>query len=151
MNAPGLISAAPAAPKAPATPSPPELSDEALARRIVGGEKELFELLMRRHNQRLYRAARAILKSDDEAEDVMQDAYVRAYTHLREFSGAATFGGWLTRIAVNEALARLRRRKRFDSLDGNDDHRSGGPGGEGVMATDDRSPEEGARCNSASS
>jgi RNA polymerase sigma-70 factor (ECF subfamily) len=113
-------------------------TDEAVVRRVLGGEPELFEVIMRRYNQRLYRTARAILKVDDEAEDVMQDAYVRAYSHLRDFSGAATFGGWLTRITVNEALARLRKRKRFDSLDDHDHH------DEGTMAAHDRSPEEGA-------
>jgi len=72
---------------------------------------------MRRHNAKVYRAARAILRDDSEAEDVMQDAYVRAYEHLEEFEGRARFSTWLTRIAVHEALARLRRRKRFDSLE----------------------------------
>jgi RNA polymerase sigma-70 factor (ECF subfamily) len=76
------------------------------------------------------------VREDDEAEDVMQDAYVRAFAHLRDFSGAATFGGWLTRIAVNEALARVRRRKRFDSFDERES--------EDTMAANDRSPEQGA-------
>jgi RNA polymerase sigma-70 factor, ECF subfamily len=93
-------------------------NDEEVVRRILGGERPLFEVIMRRYNQRLYRTARAILRDDAEAEDVMQDAYVRAYAHLRDFHGeGASFGGWLTRIAVNEALARLRRRNRHDSLD----------------------------------
>ncbi|MGH7439063.1 MAG: RNA polymerase sigma factor [Polyangiaceae bacterium] len=90
----------------------PELSDEELVRRIVAGETQLFELVMRRHNQRIYRTARAILRDDGEAEDVMQDAYVRAYAHLSEFEGRAQFATWLTRIAVHEALARLRRSRR---------------------------------------
>lgn len=68
---------------------------------------------MRRHNRRVFRAVRAILKRDDEAEDVMQDAYVRAYEHLADFRQDAAFSTWLTRIAVNEALARLRRERRF--------------------------------------
>jgi RNA polymerase sigma-70 factor (ECF subfamily) len=93
------------------------LTDEAIVARVCAGEQELFELLMRRHNQRVYRTARAILRNDDEAEDVMQDAYVRAYEHLHEFEGRARFSTWLTRIAVHEALARVRRSKRFDSLD----------------------------------
>ncbi len=80
-------------------------------------ETQLFELLMRRHNQRIYRAARAILRDDGEAEDVMQDAYVRAYAHLHEFEGRARFSTWLTRIAVHEALARLRRGRRFESIE----------------------------------
>jgi RNA polymerase sigma-70 factor (ECF subfamily) len=92
-------------------------TDEEVIGRILAGEAALFEVLMRRHNQRVYRAARAILQDANEAEDVMQDAYVRAYEHLRTFEGRAQFSTWLTRIAANEALARLRRRKRFDSLD----------------------------------
>jgi RNA polymerase sigma-70 factor (ECF subfamily) len=75
---------------------------------------------MRRYNQRLYRIARAILHSDAEAEDVMQDAYVRAYEHLGQFAGRAPFAAWLTRIAVHEALARLRLSNRNQSLDENE-------------------------------
>jgi RNA polymerase sigma-70 factor (ECF subfamily) len=72
---------------------------------------------MRRHNQRVYRVARAILRDDTEAEDVMQDAYVRAYQHLASFEGRAKFLTWLTRIAVHEALTRSRHRGRFQPLD----------------------------------
>jgi RNA polymerase sigma-70 factor, ECF subfamily len=90
------------------------LTDEEIVARILGGEIELFELIMRRHNQRLYRAARAIVRDESEAEDVMQGAYVRAYVHLKQFAGKAKFSTWLTRIAVHEALARLRNRNRYD-------------------------------------
>jgi RNA polymerase sigma-70 factor (ECF subfamily) len=75
---------------------------------------------MRRHNQRLYRIARAILRDDAEAEDVMQDTYVRAYQSLASFEGRAKFSTWLTRIAIHEALARARRKSRFQSLDASD-------------------------------
>ena len=91
-------------------------TDEEIVARVVAGETALYEQLMRRHNSRVYRAARAILRDDSEAEDVMQDAYVRAYEHLAEFEGRARFSTWLLRIAVNEALARVRRIKRFDTL-----------------------------------
>src|SRR5512146_3135635 len=93
------------------------LTDEEIVARVCSGEIELYELLMRRHNPRIYRAARAILRDDGEAEDVMQDAYVRAFEHLREFEGRAQFSTWLTRIAVHEALGRAHRRARFDDLD----------------------------------
>jgi RNA polymerase sigma-70 factor (ECF subfamily) len=93
------------------------LTDEEIVARVRAGETQLFELIIRRHNQRIYRAARAILRDDAEAEDVMQDAYVRAYAHLHEFEGRAHFSTWLTRIAVHEALARLRRRRRFQPID----------------------------------
>ena len=88
------------------------LPDEELVRLIRGGDFALYELLMRRYNQRIYRIARAILKNDTEAEDVMQEAYVRAWQHLGEFAGRSKFSTWLTKIAVYEALARVRRQAR---------------------------------------
>ena len=93
------------------------LSDEEVVTRVLAGETGLFEIVMRRHNQRLYRVARAILRNDGEAEDVMQDAYVRAYEHLDQFAGRAKFSTWLTRIAVHEALARQQRRNRYQQLE----------------------------------
>jgi len=93
------------------------LSDEEVVTRVLAGETGLFEIVMRRHNQRLYRVARAILRNDGEAEDVMQDSYVRAYEHLDQFAGRAKFSTWLTRIAVHEALARQRRGSRYQELE----------------------------------
>src|SRR5438094_3385569 len=92
-------------------------TDQEVLDRIKAGDTSLYEIIMRRYNQRLYRVARAILRNDAEAEDVMQDAYVRAYQHLASFEGRAKFSTWLTRIAVHEALARSRRHSRFQSLD----------------------------------
>jgi len=92
-------------------------SDEEVVGRVLAGEAALFEILMRRHNQRIYRIVRGILDDDGEAEDVMQDAYVRAYQHLGQFEGRSTFVTWLTRIAMHEAFARLERLKRHTSLD----------------------------------
>lgn len=93
------------------------LADEQVVSRVLAGQTGLFEILMRRHNERVYRAARAILRDDAEAEDVMQQAYVNAYAHLRQFDGRAKFSTWLLRIAVHEALARARRRQRYTSMD----------------------------------
>lgn len=87
----------------------PAITDEEIVRRILAGETALFELLMRRHNQRIYRVVRAVLRSDEDVEDVMQQAYLNAYVHLAQFAAEARFTTWLTRIAVNEALGRLRR------------------------------------------
>lgn len=101
-------------------PAPREgesLPDEEVVRRIRAGEPALFEVLMRRHNQRLYRVARMIVKDEDEAEDVMQQAYVNAFSHLDQFAERARFATWLTRIAVHEALARARRRGRVMEID----------------------------------
>ena len=93
------------------------LSDEEVVARVLAGETGMFEIVMRRHNQRLYRVARSILRNDGEAEDVMQDAYVRAYEHLDQFAGRAKFSTWLTRIAVHEALARQHRGNRYQELE----------------------------------
>lgn len=94
-----------------------ELSDEEAVRRVLEGETALFETIMRRYNQRLYRVTRAILRNDSEAEDVIQDAYVRAYEHLDQFAGKAAFSTWLTRIAIHAALARRRRSRRVEELE----------------------------------
>jgi RNA polymerase sigma-70 factor, ECF subfamily len=95
-------------------------SDEEVVNRVRGGETALYEILMRRYNQRLYRVARAILRDDSEAEDVMQAAYVRAYQYLGQFEARAPFSVWLTRIAVHEALGRLRQRGRNLQFDDSD-------------------------------
>lgn len=92
-------------------------TDEDIVDRVRAGETALYEIIMRRYNQRLYRVARAIVRDDGEAEDVMQAAYVQAYEHLEQFAGRAPFAAWLTRIAVHEALHRLRKRGRVDQLD----------------------------------
>jgi RNA polymerase sigma-70 factor (ECF subfamily) len=93
------------------------LPDETVVAQVLDGDTALFEVLMRRHNQRLFRAARAILRDGAEAEDVMQQAYVNAYVNLRQFDGRASFATWLTRIAVNEALARARSSRRYQPID----------------------------------
>ena len=86
-----------------ATPAT-ELADETIVERVRGGDVGLYEILVRRHNQRLYRTIRAILRDDRDVEDVMQQAYVDAYRHLDQFRGTASFATWLTRIAVNRAI-----------------------------------------------
>jgi len=95
----------------------PSLSDEEVVERVRAGERGLYEIIMRRHNQRLYRAVRAILRDEAEVEDVLQDAYLAAYRSLPEFEGRARFSTWLTRIAINRALDRRRRRARLVVLD----------------------------------
>ena len=88
-------------------------SDEELVELIRAGDFVLYEILMRRHNQRIYRVALSIVRNDAEAEDVMQDAYVRAFEHLGDFAGLAKFSTWLTKIAVYEALARVRSQAKY--------------------------------------
>lgn len=94
------------------------LTDEEVALKILDGETELFEIIMRRHNRRLFRVTRSILRNDAESEDVVQDAYVRAYAHLGSFERRSTFATWLTRIAIHEALSRKRRAARIDTHEG---------------------------------
>jgi RNA polymerase sigma-70 factor, ECF subfamily len=94
-----------------------EQTDEAVIRQVLEGNTAMFELLMRRYNERVYRAARAIVRDEHEAEDVMQQTYVNAFTHLRQFNGSSRFSRWLTRIAINESLARVRRRGRYETFD----------------------------------
>ena len=93
------------------------LSDEAIVSRVRAGDLAGFELIMRRYNQRIFRVVRSILGNDHEAEDVVQDAYVRAYEHLDQFEGRAKFSTWLTRIAVHEASLRRRRSRRVRAVD----------------------------------
>lgn len=95
------------------------LPDAELVARVCGGETSLFEILMRRHNERVYRTARSIVKDEAEVEDVMQQAYINAFVHLRQFEQRSQFSTWLTRIAIHEALSRRRKWKpdvvAFDS------------------------------------
>ena len=85
--------------------------ESALLERARQREGAAFWLIMKRHNQRLYRVARAVLDDDTEAEDVVQETYIRAFTHLSEFRAEARLSTWLTRIALNEALGRRRQRR----------------------------------------
>ncbi len=123
------------------------LSDEDVVRKVLAGETALFELLMRRYNQRVYRVARGIVRDDAEAEDVMQDAYVRAYQNLGQFAGRAKFSTWLVRIAVHECLARVQRRSRFQSIEEDAE----GVGTMGVLASKTPDPERSAANAEASS
>jgi RNA polymerase sigma-70 factor (ECF subfamily) len=91
------------------------LTDAEIVRRVRAGERALFEILMRRHNQRLYRAARAVVKDESDVEDVMQQAYVNAFTHLHQFEERAQFSTWLTRITLNEAFGRRRKVRQSES------------------------------------
>jgi RNA polymerase sigma-70 factor (ECF subfamily) len=99
----------------PSFSSPPRqeaASDLELVERILAGERRLFAALVQRHNQRLFRIVRAILRDESEAEDVVQQAHVTGYRQLAQFRGEGSYATWLTRIAVHEAYGRLRRRKR---------------------------------------
>src|SRR4051812_17778748 len=90
--------------------------DAALARRIVAGDRTAFELLMRRHNRRLYRLAPATLRDDAEAEDALQEAYLAAHRAIGQFRGDSALSTWLSRLVINECMNRLRRQKRRDNV-----------------------------------
>lgn len=87
-----------------------------LARRALARDAEAFRTLIRRHNQKLYRLARSIIRNDSEAEDIVQETYVTAFAHLGSFRGEATLATWLSRIAINEALGRLRKKRRAQAV-----------------------------------
>jgi RNA polymerase sigma-70 factor (ECF subfamily) len=105
------------------SPAQRQRDDAELAVRVSRRDVAAFEALMRQHNGRLFRVARAILRDDAEAEDAVQEAYLEAYRHIGEFRGRARLSTWLTRIVINESLMRLRRQKRsrvvvpFDASD----------------------------------
>lgn len=104
----------PTPPPAPAGAA--ALSEHDLVERVRAGDAAAFELIMRRHNRRLFRLARSVLRNAPEAEDVVQETYVRAFTRLDDFIGPDGFAAWLARIAHNEALGRVRGRDRVVSL-----------------------------------
>lgn len=92
------------------------LADNELLERIAGQDLEAFEVLMRRHNRILYRTARAILRDDHEAEDCVQDVYLRVYRHMDGFREQSQLSTWLVRVTANSALERLRKRRREQGL-----------------------------------
>ncbi len=118
-------------------------TDLEVVERVKAGETALYEIIMRRYNQRLYRIACAIVRDGAEAEDVMQEAYVRAYQHLDQYAGEAMFSIWLTRITINEALRRLRMRKRNFQFEENERDE------EGLMSVVESSPDPEQRASFA--
>lgn len=90
-----------------------KIKDETVIKRILAGEKELYEILVRRNNQKLYRIIRGYLKSEAEIEDVMQNSYIKAYTKLHQFKMKSQFSTWLIRIAINESLAELKKKGKI--------------------------------------
>jgi len=100
----------------PSSIADPGAPDEALVDRVLAGDVQAFELLMRRNNQRLYRAIRSLVSDEDEVEELMQQAYVLAFTRLGQFARGARFSTWLLRIGLNEALQRLRRDRKWPRI-----------------------------------
>jgi RNA polymerase sigma-70 factor (ECF subfamily) len=94
-----------------------ELSDSDLIARVRAGQREDFEILVRRYNQRLFRAARGILRSDTEAEDVVQQTWLEVFRNLDQFRGDAAFTSWATRICIHAAFAHARKRPPIADVD----------------------------------
>ena len=90
-----------------------KIKEETVIQRILGGEKELYEILVRRNNQKLYRIVRGYLRDENEIEDVMQNSYIKAYTKLHQFNLQSQFSTWLIRIAINESLAALKKKGKI--------------------------------------
>jgi RNA polymerase sigma factor (sigma-70 family) len=100
---------------------PDIMPDEELIARIQSGEDRLFERLLRKYNQRLYRIGMSILRNEAEAEDAMQTAYINAYEHLAQFEHRSSFGTWITRIMLNQCYEQKRKKKLiFSSLNQTD-------------------------------
>lgn len=112
-----------------------DLSDEMIVKRMATGDTQALEILMRRYNQALYRATRSILKDEHEAEEAVQDTYLKAYRAIGNYRGDAKLATWLTRIAINEALSRLRKRKHRAEVINLDDNLA-------LMMADETHPEE---------
>ncbi len=91
-------------------------ADHDLAHRVAAGDTAAFEQLMRRHNRRLFRVARATLRHDGDAEDALQEAYLQAYRGMGRFRGEASLGTWLSQLVMNECLSRLRKQARRDAI-----------------------------------
>lgn len=88
------------------------VDDMELARRALARDGSAFRMIMQMHNQRLYRLARGVVHNNSEAEDIVQEAYVHAFAHLRSYRGESSLATWLSRIVINEALGRLRNQRR---------------------------------------
>ncbi len=93
-----------------------EQTEIELIERILAGDKGLYEQLIRKYNQRLYRTGMSILKNEPETEDAMQTSYIKAYEHLSDFGNRSSFGTWVTRIMINECLQQKKNRNRYQNV-----------------------------------
>lgn len=93
-----------------------KMPEHEIINRVLQGEKELYEILLRRNNQKLYRVIRSYIRNEAEIEDIMQNTYLKAYENLAHFKMASTYTTWLIRIGINEALHRLREKGKVYNL-----------------------------------
>ncbi|MBF8151596.1 RNA polymerase sigma factor [Winogradskyella sp. F6397] len=99
-----------------------KIKESEVIKRILSGEKELYEILVKRNNQKLYRIIRSYIIDDSEIEDIMQDSYVKAFTKLYQFKLESSFSTWLIRIGINESLARLKEKGKLYHLNEQSDN-----------------------------
>lgn len=92
------------------------ITDESIIGRVLGGEKQAYEVIIRRYNGRLYKIARTYVKDEDAIEDILQETYVKAYENLGKFEGRSKLSTWLTRILINEALTSINKSSKLDSF-----------------------------------
>lgn len=97
-----------------------EISDSDIIEKVLNGNKNFYEVIMRRYNQRLFRISRSYINDEDEVQDILQESYVKAYENLDKFENRSAFSTWLVKIVINETLARKNKRKRYTSLSQND-------------------------------
>jgi RNA polymerase sigma-70 factor (ECF subfamily) len=100
------------------------LDERELVRRSLARDDQAFRIIMSRYNRRLYRIARGIVRNDSDAEDIVQEAYVKAFMHLANFRGESSLATWLSRITINEALGRLRRKRTMKEVSRVEDQRT---------------------------
>ena len=93
-----------------------KLGEQEIIKRILAGEKELYEILVRRNNQKLYRIIRSYITDEAEIEDIMQDTYIKGFTKMYQFKLESTFSTWLIRIGINESLAHIRKKGKLFRL-----------------------------------
>ncbi|MGW9686071.1 RNA polymerase sigma factor [Flagellimonas sp. 2504JD1-5] len=93
-----------------------KLQESEIIKRILAGERELYEILLRRNNQKLFRVVRSYIKDESEVEDIMQNTYLKAFEKLYQFKHSSAYGTWLIRIGINEVLARLKEKDRVVHL-----------------------------------
>lgn len=99
-----------------------QITDAEIIKKILSGEKQLYEMLVRRNNQKLYRIIRGYISEEEEIEDIMQDTYVKAFTKLYQFKAESTFSTWLIRIGINQSLARIKEKGKLYHLTESSNH-----------------------------
>ncbi|CAN5479051.1 RNA polymerase sigma factor [soil metagenome] len=119
-------------------------TDSEIIEQILNGDKNKYEIFMRRYNQRLFRISRSYINDDDEVQDILQESYIKAYENLAAFKNRSAFSTWLTRIVINETLARINKRKKYNYINLNDQEDKGLIS---YLPADDMNPEEEASNN----